>query len=66
MPQVQQYYSVLAQKLKPSIDIQAMGSTNIPIRRSTLFGPQIRTTSWTSFIHKQAPSLVGQLNLMNK
>lgn len=66
MPQINQYYQVLALKLKPSIDIQAMGSSSIPIRRSTLFGPQIRMTSWTDYTHKQNPSLIGQLNQMNK
>jgi len=65
MPQVSQYYNVLRQKLGPSIDIQRLGSQNIPLRGSTLFGPQIRTSNYQSFQHKLNPHIQDQLRKMN-
>ena len=65
MPQVAQYYNVLWSKLKPSVDIQARGSMNIPLRSSSMFGPQIRHANWTTFEHKQNPKIADQLRQMN-
>jgi hypothetical protein len=66
MPQLQQWYGVLWSKLKPSVDIQRMGSNEIPLKGSTLFGPQIRTTNIQAFQHKQNPHIAKQLSNMNK
>lgn len=65
MAQIAQYYNVLRQKLQPSIDIQAMGSTNIAIRRSTTFGPQLRPGTYQSYLHQQQPSLLDAFKKMN-
>ena len=65
MPQVSQYYNVLWSKLKPSVDIQNRGSQNIPLKGSTLFGPQIRTSNYQGFAHKLNPKLHDQLRNMN-
>jgi len=65
VPQISQYYNVLASKLKPSFDIQNLGSQNIPLRGSTLFGPQIRTSNYQGFQHSMNPKLHDQLRKMN-
>jgi hypothetical protein len=65
MAQLNQYYNVLWSKIKPSVDIQNLGSMNIPLRGSTLFGPQIRHTNYTSFLHQQNPKLADQFKKMN-
>jgi len=66
VPQVQQYMQVLWSKIKPSVDIQQRGSVNIPLRGSTMFGPQIRTSNYQSFQNTQNPKLHNQLNDMNR
>lgn len=65
VPNPVQWYQVLWSKLKPSVDIQQRGSINIPLRGSTLFGPQIRTSNYQSFEHTQNPALKDQLGKMN-
>jgi len=66
MPSPAQYYNVLWSKLKPSVDIQKMGSMNIPLRGSTMFGPQIRHSNWSEFSHKQNVHIADQLRQMNQ
>ena len=62
-----QYLSVLKQKLQPSIDIQTRGSVSIPLKNSTLFGPQINAATFggTGKTHRVTP-LEKQLGKMNQ
>jgi hypothetical protein len=66
MPQITQYHNVLWSKLKPSVDIQARGSSNIPIRSSSTFGPQLNKLNWTDWSHRQSTTLTNALNRMNQ
>jgi hypothetical protein len=68
MPQVTQWANVLIGKLQPSFDIQRRGSSQIPIRSSSTFGPQINrpAAGWSSTQHKQNTALKNMLNKMNQ
>ena len=67
MPQLAQYYQVLRKQLKPSVDIQNLGSQQRPIRSSSTFGPQINRINWaTNWGHQQVTTLKDAFNKMNQ
>lgn len=66
MPQIAQYYNVLLSKIKPSADIQRLGSQNRAIRSSSTFGPQMTQKNWSDWAHRQNDTLTKAMNRMNQ